>query len=74
MQLALFQFDPETLAITQHVVLDNAVKQRLADGYYAQSYLTEKDGRTRFHVITYKRGSEKNASIVKLDFDWEAVK
>lgn len=74
MQLALFQFDPETLAITQHVVLDNADKQRLADGYYAQSYWTEKDGRTRFHVITYKRGSEKNASIVKLDFDWEAVK
>lgn len=74
MQLALFKFDPDTLAITQHTVLDNVDKQRLADGYYAQSYWTEKDGRTRFHVITYKRGSEKNASIVKLDFDWEAVK
>lgn len=74
MQLALFQFDPQTLDITRHVVLDNADKLRLADGYYAQPYWTEKDGRTRFHVITYKRGSEKNASIVKLEMDWAAVK
>ncbi|MBL9131002.1 MAG: exo-alpha-sialidase [Verrucomicrobiaceae bacterium] len=74
MQLALLKFDPETLAITRHVVLDNADKQRVADGYYAQAYWTESDRRTRFHVITYKRGTEKNASIVRLDFDWEAVK
>lgn len=74
MQLALFKFDPETLTITKHTVLDNADKQRVADGYYAQPYWTEKDGRTRFHIITYKRGTEKNASIVKLDSDWETVR
>ena len=74
MQLTLFGFDPDTLAITKHAVLDNADKQRVADGYYAQSYWTERDGHTRFHIITYKRGSEKNASIAKLDFDWEALK
>ena len=73
MQLALFKFDPDTLAITKHVVIDNADKQRMADGYYAQPYWTEKDDRTRFHVITYKRGNEKNASIVKLEMDWAAV-
>jgi hypothetical protein len=74
MQLALFKFDPQTLAITKHVVLDNADRQRVADGYYAQPYWTEEKGRTHLHVITYRRGTEKNASIVKLDFDWEAVK
>ena len=74
MQLALFKFDPETLAITKHAVLDNADKQRVADGYYAQPYWTQKEGRTRFHVITYKRGTEKNASIMRLEFDWAAVK
>jgi hypothetical protein len=74
MQLAMFKFDPQTLAITKHVVLDNAEKLRVADGYYAQAYWVEKEGRTRFHVITYKRGTEKNASIVRLDFAWEAVK
>jgi len=74
MQLALFKFDPDTLAITKHVVLDNAEKLRLADGYYAQPYWTEKEVHTRFHIITYKRGTEKNASIVRLDFDWEGLK
>lgn len=74
MQLALFKFDPVTLAITKHIVLDNADKQRVADGYYAQPYWTKENGRTCLHIITYKRGSEKNASIVKLDFDWEVVK
>ncbi|MCB1277730.1 sialidase family protein [Prosthecobacter sp.] len=73
MQLALFKFDPETLAITKHVVLDNADKLRVADGYYAQPYWTQSGGRTRLHVITYKRGTENNASIVKLECDWEAV-
>lgn len=73
MQLALFQIDPATLAITRHVALDNADRQRVADGYYAQPYWTEKDGRLRFHVVTYKRGPEKNASIVRLDFDWAAL-
>ncbi len=72
MQLALFKFDPETLAITKHIVLDNASKQSVADGYYAQPYWTE-DNR-RLHIITYKRGTEKNTSIVRLDFDWETVR
>jgi len=75
MQLALFKFDPETLAITRHVVLDNADKRRVADGYYAQPYGSEKDGRPRFQVITYKTvGSAKNASILRLEFDWETVR
>lgn len=74
MQLALFKFDPGTLAITRHVVLDNAEKQRVADGYYAQPYWTEKEGRTTFHIITYKSGARKSPDIVRIDLDWEAVK
>lgn len=74
MQLALFKFDPGTLAITKHVVLDNTEKRRVADGYYAQPYWTEKDGRTAIHVITYKNGAKKAPDIVRIDLDWEAVK
>lgn len=74
MQLALFKFDPDTLAITRHVVLDNAEKQRVADGYYAQPYWTEKEGRTTFHVITYKSGAKKAPDIVRIDLDWEAAR
>lgn len=72
MQLAIFKFDPETLSITKHTVLDNAGKLSVADGYYAQPYWTQNN--RRLHIITYKRGTEKNASIVRLDFDWETVR
>lgn len=74
MQLALFKFDPQTLAITRHVVLDNAEKKPVADGYYAQPYWTEQKGRTGFHVITYKSGAQKVPDIIRLEFDWEAVR
>ena len=74
MQLALFKFDPQTLAITRHVVLDNAEQQPVADGYYAQPYWTEQQGRTGFHVITYKSGAQKVPDIIRLEFDWEEVR
>lgn len=74
MQLALFKFDPQTLAITRHIVLDNAEKLPVADGYYAQPYWQERDGRVRFNVITYKRGTEKTPGIICLEFDWEEVR
>jgi hypothetical protein len=74
MQLALFKFDPQTLDITRHVVLDNAEKKPVADGYYAQPYWTEQEGRTRFHVITYKSGAQKVPEILRLEFAWEKVR
>lgn len=74
MQLALFKFDPETFAITRHVILDNAEKKPVADGYYAQPYWREHDGRTAFDVITYKRGTAKTPEILRLEFDWTEVK
>jgi hypothetical protein len=74
MQLALFKFDPQTLVITKHVVLDNAEKRRVADGYYAQPYWTEQQEHTYFHVVTYKSGAQKVPEILRLEFDWERVR
>ncbi len=74
MQLALFKFNPETLAIRQHVILDNAERKSVADGYYAQPYWQMRDGRLRFNVITYKRSAEKAPDIIRLEFDWEEVR
>jgi len=37
-KLSLFRFEPETLAITRHVVLDNAEEELVRDGYYAVPY------------------------------------
>jgi len=74
MQLALFKFDPVTLAISRHVILDNAEGKPVGDGYYAQPYWQERDGQTRFHVITYKRGESKTSDIIRLQFDWQEVR
>lgn len=73
MRLSLFRFDPETLKITKHVVLDNAEGKKVADGYYAMPYWREREGKTLFTVVTYKR--ETGApNIIRLAFDWQEVR
>src|SRR5688572_14721020 len=46
MRLSLFRIDAASLAITKHVVLDNAEGESVSDGYYAMPYWRERDGRT----------------------------
>lgn len=74
-ELALFKLSPDTLAITRHVVLDTAPDQKSAgDSFYAQPFWHERDGRTRFHIITYKGGAGPGLDIVRLEFDWDEVR
>jgi len=74
MQLALFRFDPEVLSITRHVILDNAERAAVSDGYYAQPYWTGERGDERFQVVTYKGMKGEPPSILRLEFDWEEVR
>lgn len=73
MRLSLFRFDPETLKATRHVLLDNAEGEKVADAYYAVPYWREENGKTRFHVVTYKRDTG-TPKIIRLSFDWEEVR
>lgn len=73
-ELALFQFQPETLKIVRHVVLDTAKDQSPGDSFYAQPYWDQLDGQTRFHVVTYKRVHGPGLDIVRLEFDWQEVR
>ncbi len=73
-RLALFRFDPETLAVEKHVVLDNAENQRVASAYYATPYWVNKKGRTYFNVITYKQVSGRMPDIVRFEYEWDEVK
>jgi len=73
-ELALFQFQPETLKIERHVVLDTAKNQSPGDSFYAQPYWNEPDGQTLFHVVTYKRVHGPGLDIVRLEFDWQEVR
>lgn len=74
MRLSLFRFDPESFAITRHVLLDNAEGENVTDGYYAAPYWQKHDGRTYFNTITYKGIAGRNPDIVRLEFDWEEVR
>jgi len=74
MRLSLFRFDPETFAITKHVLLDNAEGANVTDGYYAVPYWRQREGRTRFNLITYKGVTKRSPDIIRLEFDWEEVR
>jgi hypothetical protein len=74
MKLSLFRFDPETFAIGKHVILDNAEKVNVTDGYYAVPYWREREGKPYFNAITYKRVANRSPDILRLEYDWEEVR
>ncbi len=74
-QLCLLRFDPRTLAIDRVVVLDNADgTMPVVDGYYGVPYWQERDGRTRFNVISYRAVGVAQPDIIRLEFDWNEVR
>jgi hypothetical protein len=74
MRLSLFRIEPASLAITKHVLLDNAEGESVSDGYYAMPYWRERDGRTQVSVITYKRAGGRGPDILRLEYDWAELR
>jgi hypothetical protein len=74
MRLSLFRIEPVTLAITRHVLLDNAEGESVSDGYYAMPYWRRTDGRTYMNVITYKRIGGRGPDILRLEYDWTELR
>jgi hypothetical protein len=74
MQLCLIRFDPETLAVGSVVVLDNADRQPVTDGYYAAAEFSGEGPGARLHVITYKATGGQPPEIVRYDYSWDDVK
>jgi hypothetical protein len=74
MQLCLIRFDPDTLAVSSCVILDNADHQRVTDGYYAVTAFSGAGAATRLHVITYKALKGAPPDIVRFDYRWADVK
>ena len=74
MRLSLLRFDPRTLAVEQHVVLDNAENQSVIYAYYATPHWVERRGQLYFNVVTYKRVSGRTPDIVRSEYHWDEVK
>jgi hypothetical protein len=74
MMLSLLRFDPETLAVDKHVVLDNAENQRVVDAYYATPFWQSRKGKTYLNVITYKSVMGRMPDVVRFEYEWDEVK
>ncbi|HUQ70530.1 MAG TPA: sialidase family protein [Planctomycetaceae bacterium] len=75
MQLGLFRIDPAALTAVTHVVLDNAERANIADGYYAMPYFRGEGADTRMFVVDYKRpAGQTGPDIVLREFRWDDVK
>ena len=74
MQLCLIRFDPETLAVTSCVILDNAEHESVTDGYYAVVAFSGEGDSERMHVITYKALKSAPPDIVRFDYRWADVR
>ncbi len=73
MRFSMFRFDPDTLAVTKHVILDNDKGKKVPDGYYAMPYWRERSGKTEFNVVTYKRDAVRHG-IIRFVYDWEEIR
>ncbi|MBI4626155.1 MAG: exo-alpha-sialidase [Verrucomicrobia bacterium] len=74
MELALFKIDPATLQVTRWVILDNAERANVTDGYYAMPYFQERGGKTWLNLINYRGVAGAHPDIVRLEYDWDEVR
>jgi hypothetical protein len=74
MRLSLVRFDPESLVVDKHVLLDNAENQRVVSAYYATPYWQSRKGRTYLNIITYKQLFGRMPDIVRFEYEWDEVK
>ena len=69
MELALIRFDPKSLAVEKHYVLDNEEQGKVTDGYYTCPILVDTGERKLLNVFTYKGLFGNSPDILRLQFD-----
>ena len=69
MELALIRFDPETLKVEKHFVLDNEAQGKVTDGYYTCPIIVDTDNRKLLNIFTYKGLFGNSPDILRLQFD-----
>jgi hypothetical protein len=69
MELALIRFDPKTLTVEKHFVLDNEEQGKITDGYYTCPILVDTGGKKLLNIFTYKGLFGNSPDIIRLQFD-----
>ncbi len=71
MELALIRFDPASLSVQKHYVLDNIEQGRVTDGYYPSPIIVKTAKRELLNVFDYKAILGNSPDIIRLQFDIE---
>jgi len=69
MELALIRFDPKSLAVEKHYVLDNVEQGKITDGYYPSPMLVDSGNRTLLNIFDYRALLRNPPDIIRLQFD-----
>ena len=69
MELALIRFNPDTLKVEKHFVLDNEERGQVTDAYYTAPILMETKGKTLLNIFTYRALFGNSPDIVRLQYD-----
>ncbi|MBH54276.1 MAG: hypothetical protein CMI18_08005 [Opitutaceae bacterium] len=69
MELALTRFNPDSLEVEKHFVLDNTHQGDVTDAYYTGPILFDKGKGTLLNVFTYRALFGNSPDILRLQFD-----
>ena len=69
MELAMIRFDPESLEVEKHFVLDNEERGQVTDAYYTAPILVETKDKTLLNIFTYRALFGNSPDILRLQFD-----
>ncbi len=69
MELALIRFDPKSLAVEKHYVLDNFEQGKVTDGYYPCPIILDTGEQKTLNVFDYKAILGNSPDIIRLQFD-----
>ncbi len=69
MELALIRFDPESLTVETHFVLDNANQGKVTDGYYPCPLIVNTRDDAILNVFDYRALLGSSPDIIRFQFD-----
>jgi hypothetical protein len=69
MELALLRFDPKSLTVEKHFVIDNVEQGKITDGYYPCPILFDAGDRTLLNIFDYRAMLGNPPDIIRLQFD-----
>lgn len=69
MELGLIRFDPETLKVDKHYVIDNVEQGKVTDGYYPCPILVKSGKQTILNVFDYRAILGNSPDIIRFQFN-----